>query len=388
MRTRKGSLQRTATGFRARFRINGKNVYRRLNAVDEAAAGAEMRGLAEYLAGTTSDVVADGLRALAARIERDDGGNDLPIGQVWGVFESSRKRRPCCASTLEMYRSQVDAFVAWAGTMPLRGVTPVVAERYAAYLDAQDIRGSTANKHLAALKMVWGVVAPTSGNPWNGLRSHRSEVATKREDFTVDQLRVILNAPANPDITDILYVLTYTGLRLGDAIAIRVENIDLSRRVISVLPQKTGRRGKAPMRAMIGIHHAVEPTLRKRIAGRVSGLLFPDLRSAYQRDRASVAKRIAAHLESVGFACRVDAEHGRASCVYGAHSFRHTLQTLLVRAGVHPYIANAIICHKVAGDLGQHYFHVSPDMVIEAIEKALPDLRQDMGKVIKMEGAA
>jgi integrase len=386
MKPRTGYLIVCARGYRARFRINGKSLFFDLTAADEAAARVEMQRIGERLSARDVVAVADNLRVMADRMEKENTASVIRLAQAWAEYLASRKRPASAPSTLSVYGVQFAQFATWAGDLSMDDVTPAIAERYAAHLDACPVKGGTVNKHLKVLRLVWRVLLPRRDNPWAGLKSHNPDTSTKHLPFTQDQLASVLNGACG-EFGDLLWLLAYTGLRLVDACTLQVGSVHLNRRVIELYPAKTGSRGSNPMKAKIGIHSAIEPLLLSRAAGRVSGPVFPELDTLYRKDRSAVAKRIVAYLQGCGLVTRVESSRGRASCLYGAHSFRHTLQTELNNAEVHPMVADVILCHKT-GSMGQHYSHVSDAKVVDAVERALPDLRRPVGQIIKMEAAS
>jgi len=383
MKTRTGYIDKTATGFRVRFRVRGKPVYFRLKATDEASARLEADKLSDRMTAKDNTVVADGLRTLADRIETQQSSASIKLADMWAEYVASRKRPSSSTSTLSAYEIQAKAFTAWAGDITMEGVTPTLADRYAAHLDAEAIKGGTVNKHLALLRLMWKVLLPRRDNPWVGMKTHLPDQSTRHLAFTEDQLKAILNRLEDGELKALLWVLAYTGLRLGDACCLQVGQVHLGRRVVELYPAKTGSRGTSPMLAKIGIHAALEPVLRARVAGKAAGMVLPDMAALYARDRSAPAKLIARHLEACGLVRTVDSGQGRASCLYGAHSFRHTLQTMLNNAEIHPMVSDVILCHKT-GSMAQHYSHVSDAKVVEAIEKAMPGLWVE-SKVIKLE---
>ena len=72
-------------------------------------------------------------------------------------------------------------------------------------------------------------------------------VHEEREPFTLGEVRILLNYLEEQKLSDwVTAVLTgfYVGLRIGDAANLRWDNIDLSAKTLSIVPQKTARRKK------------------------------------------------------------------------------------------------------------------------------------------------
>lgn len=385
MKTRTGTLQKTASGYRARIRVGGKSLYFPLVAKDEEAALVEMKDHADRLAGKTTASVADALRGALARVEQSPVHGGTPMADVWGKFVASRKRRPSKEVTMHYNKAMLDAFRDWASkAAALEDVTEHMAHGYVTHLDdLGTMSADTINKHVATLRSIWKVLAPRH-NPWIGIQSSRGDdVRLRHQPFTDDQIKAILNT-APESIRDVLWILAYTGLRLADVCLLQVGSIFLSRGVIELVPMKMSRRDKSAMTAKVGIHDAIRPILKRCLDRRVSGDVFPDIARLYRRDNSSVSKLIQMHLAGCGIETSVRVR-GRAVAVYGAHSFRHTVQTMLTNAMVHPLVIDVVLAHK-SGGMGNTYTHVSDSQVIEAVGK-LPDWHATVGQVIEMRQA-
>lgn len=382
MKPRSGNLQRTGYGFRLRIAVNGKTLYFPLKSTDEQEARAEAQPIIDRLQGSDTSAITDALRGALQRLEKTPEASGMPLSSLWPSFVASKKRKPAKVATMEVNESYVSAFVAWAAPMTATGqVTPAVAERYAAHLDdAVDQASHTVNKKLQALRMVWSV-AVGGVNPWLGLKSSRKDGSIRHEAFTDDMLKRILNQ-AGGELRDVLAVMAYTGLRQADAVLLKASSVYFSRNVIECQPVKMSGRGASPMRAKVGIHYALLPILQARDAAvDASGHLFPELASLYQADRTMITRRVQRVLVACGIETQVTVR-GKAQCVYGSHSFRHTVQSRLIEAMVHPLVIDVILAHRSAGVSGT-YSHISDTQVNEAIGK-LPDWLVAQGQLIEM----
>lgn len=310
---------------------------------------------------------AEQLRAMLAEIESKDGG--MEMSKVFAAFKRSRKRPVCCERVMDQHETRWVRFTSWCKVLCIAEVTSDMAERYIEHLENSTLATATIRKTLSFLSLVWRVVVPSLANPWDGIKIHKRTKEVVREAFTVDELRAILSKSTGDDELDgVLWLLAYTGLRLGDVLTLTSDSIHLDRGVIELVPRKTGTRGTNPMKSLVGIH----PAIRSRLEGK-SGLLFPRLAERYERDGWWTADCIRRHIERCGISTRTESDTGRMLPLYGAHSFRHTVQTLLTAAMVHPAICDAILAHKSPG-MAQRYTHISDEQVIEAMVKAMPEI--------------
>lgn len=351
-----------------RFRVDGKDVYVPLETADEKTARAKAAELAPKFAGNTQDAI-DALRGALARLENKSDASGVMLSLAWRAYESSRSRPASGERTLSDYESQFKAFVAWHGDGVMAAVDRTKTEAYVAHLESQKLSSATVNKHVTLLRLVWSVLLPEAVNPWLRLVAAYKTASVGHRAFSDDMMRRILNHNSEGEFRALLHTLAYTGLRLCDACLLRSESVFVSRGVIEVLPMKTRNRGSNPLVAKIGIHRAILSMMAARVTN--GGYVFPAMAEAYQRDSTAVCRQIQRHLEECGVDTQAVNAMGRNAAIYSAHSFRHTLTTALVKAGVDVEVRQKIICHK--GGMSQRYTHVSDEQVIEAIDKAMSD---------------
>jgi integrase len=391
MKTRSGTIVDRDGWKHLRFRFKGKPDYTLpLYTKDQDEAEALRALIAPKFSGNVDSVVMffEGLikRLRDGAVVAEQEATLLKLAGAWRAYVTSQKRPPSSDATLRQYAQQLNDFAKWCGKdIYLQDVRAANAEEYARHLDTK-VSSGTVNKHLSFLRLLWRVVIPGAPNPWNDVKSQRVDAKVKRRHFTVPQLKAILNKAEPGEFQDMLFMFAYGALRLQDTARLRIEDVLFDRGVIDTLPAKTCKRGDDPPRAKIGIHTTLEPILRARCAGRHSGYVFPEMAKLHESNPTGIVVRIQQHLRACGIATEGPEVQGRHRNVYGSHSFRHTLQTMLVNAGVHKYVIDVILAHKDPS-MGSWYSHISDAQVIEAINKAMPDLRQESGVVISMVGA-
>ena len=164
------------------------------------------------------------------------------------------------------------------------------------------------------------------GNPFEGLRVRgaKAGAARKRRSFTEDELRALAENPPPGSLALVTLVSLYNGLRLGEVLGLRPEDV---REVGGVLcldvREYDGRTLKTrSSERLVPAHPVVAPLLREHMAGAGGGDPWPDLP---RRDRASVAsKRANRHLRRLGMR--------DPGLVF--HSCRHSFRDRLREAGV------------------------------------------------------
>lgn len=164
----------------------------------------------------------------------------------------------------------------------------------------------------------------------------------KKKPFTARQIGKLWRSLAVPGVADAL-ILIYTGMRIGEYIALRPADINVRQRYIDIKQSKTA----AGVRK-IPIHHRILDMLTERKA---SGTICPcPTYDSFRRlwDKAMNAVRMK----------------------HTPHECRHTLATLLDRAEVNETTIRMILGHARPGITKGVYTH-----------KALADLRKAIDRV-------
>lgn len=145
---------------------------------------------------------------------------------------------------------------------------------------------------------------------------------------------------------DIL-MLVYSGLRIGEYLALTPDDIDTENRIITVRAAKTkaGRR-RVPIAAKTA---AMWDALRAERAARP--IKNPETEYTYFLPRMK------------------DACAGLGVGLHRPHDTRHTTATLLRLAGVDPYVTKVILGHATADITEKVYTHIPDAALIEAIDR-------------------
>jgi integrase len=256
--------------------------------------------------------------------------------------------------------------VAFFGRMQLAAIEPRDLKDYARHVAARGVSANTVRLALAPVKALLATAHDDGlirANPAAGLRlalgrnAEHEEVPVKA--LTEEELDKLLNAlPAEWRL--LFDFLAATGLRIGEAIALRWQDIDLSRRRVHVRRRfyrgtfaspksKYGRRD-VPLTSRL----AQELELRWMLEDNVEGLVFPSLRGTVL-DSANVMRRVlkpAALTAGVPWA--------------GFHTFRHTAATMLFRRGLNAKQVQLWLGHHSAAFTLDTYVHLLPDDLPDA----------------------
>lgn len=177
--------------------------------------------------------------------------------------------------------------------------------------------------------------------------------------FTVEQARQIISEAEYP--FKLMYAIAaYTGLRAGEIMGLRAEDLDLERCILNVT--QTAWRGKTQTAKTKGSETSlpIPERLHGLLVGQMpaSGLLFTNrLGRPYSADKV-VTDHLQPLLKKLGIP--------RA----GFHAFRHMHTTLLLESGASPKVAQRQLRHSHARTTLEVYAHVVEDDQRKAVERA------------------
>jgi integrase len=304
-----------------------------------------------------------------------DAGN-LTLGDYLNRWLHGSVRDSVKQRTFENYEGVVRKhLVPVLGRIKLKALTPAhVQELYRCKMDSGLSSGSVRNIHATlhkALKQAvrWSLV------PRNVTEATTAPRFTKKEmqPLTPDHARTLLDA-ARGDRFEALYVLAITtGLRRGELLGLRWQDVDLKRGYLQVRQQlirtKKGlsfttpkgsksRSVKLTQRAVDALksHRKRQLEDKLRLAGlwEDADLVFttkkgtpfhPD--SLTKRSFEPLMKR--AGLPQIRF-----------------HDLRHTFATVLLAKGTHPKVVQEMLGHASISQTIDTYSHVLPDLQSEA----------------------
>ena len=200
---------------------------------------------------------------------------------------------------------------------------------------------------------------------WNAMPLNVTELvlappARQRHEFdtfTVEQVRSFLKA-VQGDRLEALYVLAVTtGMRQGELLGLRWQDVDLERRRLQLVRQlKTRQSRRAVVLSELAVTALVEHRERQGADWEEHGLVFPntvggplDPHNLRQRSFFPLLDR--AGLPRIRF-----------------HDLRHSCATLLLSEGVHPKIVSDLLGHSQIGITLDLYSHVTATMQAVAAE--------------------
>jgi len=285
------------------------------------------------------------------------------------VEEFARSLTAAAPSTVEAYRRDLAAFVTWAERLGLSSpgdVQRTTIRRYLAYLATRGFARRTIARRASALRRYFGWarrVGAVTNDPTAGLSAPRGEARLPRV-LHPDELRSLLDesCSAGPeggrDLRDtaLLELLYGSGLRVAEAAALDVDDLDLARGRVRVW-------GKGSKQRVVPVSEPAADALRRWLAdGRrelateasPAAALFLNLRGRRMtpRDARRVLDR-------------------RAVAPTHPHALRHTFATHLLDGGADLRVVQELLGHA---DLAttQRYTHVSKERLRSVFDATHP----------------
>ena len=391
-----GTLERRSNGvYLARWTVDGKRFAQSTGTKDKREA--EIR-LAEFVAPFQMKSRAERLEAFAGKLAGvesrikayEDGRPALALADGWSAFVRCPARPDSAgAARLRMGEACYNKFLRFMaekfpGVAEVRAVTKNQAQTYAVE-GFEGLSNSTRNQAISYLRQVWKYLkedgtARISENPWEGIKKRR-EVHTRRRELTVEELKAVC-ASLKGEMRLLFAVGIYTGLRLGDCALLSWGEVDLVRRVISLVPRKTARKSGAAVCELI--HPVLYELLVKIPIAERSGYVMPECAAMYKAEKLS--ERVKGVFRSAGIETETDGEDSkRRRSLVSFHSLRHTFASMTLNAGAPIAVVQSMLGHS-SPTMTQHYYHQSSAATAQAVA-SLPDVMSG-GEVVEVASAS
>ncbi len=326
------------------------------------------------------------LRRVTAEISREYLGMDLRELTVRAHVEAwmNAKKPAVALSTHKFYKLATDRFLEWLGERADKELSLITRADVVAFRNervAGAVAAKTVNHEIKILRMVFrsarkdGLITDDPAEFVETVRDRRGEAA--RKPFTVEQLRAVLRE-CDEEWTSLVLFGLYTGQRLGDLAALRWSALDLEKRTVRFVTQKTGKRVQQELNELLLRHVLTLPAgddpdapVHPRAfgilarSGKTGGLSnqFADILAA-----AGLREKKAHRSTGKGR----NAAREREGLSF--HSLRHTAVSMMKDAGIPMAVVMEFVGHD-SEQMSQHYTHVGMDQLAKAAA-SLPDITQ------------
>src|SRR2546427_3901212 len=253
---------------------------------------------------------------------------------------------------LKSIRTERNRVLAWArefGTRPLGQITRTEIEAWRRERMSK-CRPATINRDLSRLRHMLNIAVEwelLEESPMKGMKFLRENNARTRY-LSVGECHRLIDSCMAPHIRAIVTVALHTGMRLGEILNLRWQDLDLSSGFILVRDSKNGQARQVPMDSMISTLLRSWPRLSDQdivFTSVLTGGRIVDVRTGF----LNACKR--AGLTDLHF-----------------HDLRHTFASQFVMSGGSLYTCQRVLGHKSI-TMTQRYAHLSPTYKIKAIDR-------------------
>jgi site-specific recombinase XerD len=291
----------------------------------------------------------------------------------WHLDGFAQSLTAVSGATAEAYTGDLRAFVTWAGRLGLDGPGRVdrrTLRRYLAYLATRGTAKRTIARRASSLRRYFRWLQRTgviTGDPTAGLSAPKGEARLPRV-LRPDELRHLMDgpggaAPAPPAAAPVtlrdsalLELLYGSGLRIAEATAVDVDELDVARGRLVVW-------GKGGKQRTVPLSEPAQDALRRWLAdGRPA--LVTDLTPA-----AAVFLNMRGRRLTPRDARRI--VDRRAASPTHPHALRHTFATHLLDGGADLRVVQELLGHSDVGTT-QRYTHVSKERLRSVFDATHP----------------
>ena len=299
-------------------------------------------------------------------------------------FVADCQARGLTAHTIETYRSNVIYFLRAhnePGTVSLEDLRAFLGE-----LRGRGLQGSTLKGYFAAISAMYEYLnfeGLHAGNPILSFRKRylsrmklQSNGENSRQLISVQDLQLLLQAAR--DIREITLILFFakTGMRRGEVLGLKIDDIDLRRRIIHI-PAKAKRSNR-----LAYIDDELAASLEQYISwrqkkARSSWLWITRAGGRIHKDYPGEV------LADLGGALELHDPRGPLCNRLTPHCLRHFFTTHLFRAGMDPQYIKFLRGDSLSSEAWQLYNHIDLEEVRDQYVRLIPKLISFDQKITK-----
>ena len=238
------------------------------------------------------------------------------------------------------------------GNPKLDQITPnlIVAYKNRRYTDG--VKPATINRELATLKKAFNLARREwewcADNPVCRV-SMEKENNTRDRWLTVEEEQKLLAAAA-PWLRELVVFALYTGMRMGEILALTWAGVDLFRRTVTVFRSKNGERRTIPVNTTV----LDLLKLKYAVRARTTDVVFHSQTNT-PLDGSNIRRSLTAALDIA----KIQDFH--------FHDLRHTFATRMVQAGIDLYKVQRLLGHK-SPIMTQRYAHHYPESLRDGVD--------------------
>lgn len=374
MRTRRanrtGGLIRKPNGtYLAKWTgTDGKIHYK---AIHETTYSKAVKVLDTYTQATRQETIEDQIKVLEMQLEILRGKLRKPelfISDIWTEYDKTQWESDITANTKKGYESSIHQLETWMRRNGCRYVSDITKEKAEDYLKflQSSIGLVSYNCRLVLFKRVWKELSNTGKfnldeNLWTEFQKLKgAKHVSKRRPLTDAEIKSLLEQ-ADDDMRLLVKIGINTGLRLGDCACLKWSDVDMEKRLISTIPQKTKKHGT---KVIIPIRQELYAELLKvEKTGE-----YVNAKNAHAYSTGHIQDSISTLFEKAGITTSEIDEQGKRHTITGFHSLRHTFVSKAVNSGISPMLIKDIVGHSSI-DMTSHYHHTDIETTREMFNK-------------------
>lgn len=366
--------------FLAKWTYQGKPYYKSTGEVDKKKALKVLEKLTRPFREENKVEVLRNLEAKVKGVEDEIAYNNLKLPGIKlcdleDVYRNSLMIKDITNKSLDLYCGYINNFIKWlkdnnhSKVIEMKDVNQKIAEEYFVYL-ANNRSIVVFNSTLFLFKKLWNSFKEEGryiNNPFDNI-SRRKNEGSKRRELTVEELyRIFEFIKDKEDMLCLFSLGLYTGLRVGDCACLKWNNVDLFRRIISVVPQKTKKHiGQID----IPIHNSLFNILSVLWSNKGDNeYVIPEIAKLY--NKGILKGRITRIFKRCGVKTS-EVENGKVKILCNFHSLRHTFVSMNINSGMNPLLVQNIVGHSSV-DMTKHYYHSNEGIIRNGINN-MPDL--------------
>jgi integrase len=284
---------------------------------------------------------------------------------------SNMKRKP---GTIARYKQITEEFITMLGeraTFDLKAIDQTHVQEFVNKDVAMKRSGTTVTLNAKILRAAFNAAIRAGHIETNpaGSVALPDAIAEQREPFTAGEVETLLKATAKSDWHTAILLAAFAGLRIGDAVTLKWEAVDLANGTLKFIPQKTSRKGKVLEMPIADRLLAHLDKFASKDSAQKSDFLCPTLSTRDIGGRAGLSAEFMAIMErSNVLADSITARDGRTRHFSrkSFHSLRHAFVSRLANAGVASDIRASLAGHADEKETAR-YSHLNLEIRRKAV---------------------
>lgn len=333
------------------------------------AQGVRIDGKIRFFYGKTEKEVRR--KMLEYNKEQEHGKTFKHCAEAW----QGEKMEETTQGTTVAYRAPVKRLVGEFGNKYVNEITPAELKAFLNKMKAQGFKYGTIDQHISVLRMIFDYAINEKGstlryNPATSLKVPAGLKQSRRNPPTPEQLQLI---KPDSDMGLFAYFLIYTGLRRGELLGLRYEDIDRENKVIHVTKElcyaDSTKGFIKPPKSESGVRDVdLLDVLAAVLPDKKTGYLFggsqPLTKSQFQKAWLDYCKSIGQAEQRT----YMKKDHNGKSYpqkvwqpLLTPHEFRHEYASMLEDAGITEFDAMSLLGHSSITVTKNVYTHIRED---------------------------